>query len=93
MLAHLYGRVQRGELDRRSAERQFDHLRSLRLRLLGDRVLQRLAWKIAEELAWPDTFAAEYIALTQLQADAFVCMDPRWLNPSAASSPWLPSTP
>ena len=25
---------------------------------------------------WPDTFMAEYIALTQLQADAFVCMDP-----------------
>jgi predicted nucleic acid-binding protein len=76
VLADLYGRVQRGELDRKSAERQLDHLRSLRMRLLGDRVLQRLAWKIAEDLGWPDTFVAEYIALTQLQADAFVCMDP-----------------
>ena len=75
-MAQLYGMVQRGELDRKSAERQLDHLRILRLRLLGDRVLQRLAWKIAEELGWPDTFVAEYIALTQLQADAFVCMDP-----------------
>lgn len=46
------------------------------MRLLGDRVLQRTAWKIADQLSWPDTFIAEYVALTQLQADAFVCMDP-----------------
>jgi len=76
VLAELYGRVRRGELDRRTAEHQLDHLRGLRLRLLGDRVLQSLAWRIAEQLGWPDTFVAEYIALTQLQADAFVCMDP-----------------
>lgn len=76
VLAELYGRVQRGELDRQAAERQLDHLRSLNLRLLGDRVLQRLAWKIAEELGWPDTFVSEYLALTRLQADAFICLDP-----------------
>ena len=76
VLAHLYGLVRRGELDRKAAERQLDHMRGLRLRLLGDRVLQSLAWKIADQLGWPDTFVAEYIALTQLQADAFVCADP-----------------
>ena len=76
VLAQLYGLVRRGELDRKAAERQLDHLRGLRLRLLGDRVLQSLAWKLADQLGWPDTFVAEYIALTQLQADAFVCMDP-----------------
>jgi len=76
VLAQLYGLVQRGELDRKDAERQLDYLRGLRLRLLGDRVLQRVAWKIADQLGWPDTFVAEYIALTQLQADAFVCLDP-----------------
>jgi predicted nucleic acid-binding protein len=76
VLAELYARVQRGELDRKTAERQLDHLRALRLRLLGDRVLQGRAWHIADQLGWPDTFVAEYIALTQLQADAFVCMDP-----------------
>lgn len=74
VLAQLYSLVRRGELDRKAAERQID--RGLRLRLLGDRVLQSLAWKIADQLGWPDTFVAEYIALTQLQADAFVCMDP-----------------
>lgn len=75
VLAELHARVQRGELDRETAERQLDYLRALRLRLLGDRVLQGLAWKIADQLGWPDTFMAEYIALTHLQADAFVCMD------------------
>jgi predicted nucleic acid-binding protein len=76
VLAQLYILVRRGELDRKAAERQLDHLRGLRVRLLGDRVLQSLAWKIADQLGWSDTFIAEYIALTQLQADAFVCMDP-----------------
>ena len=75
VLAQLYGLVRRGELDRKAAERRLDYLRGLQLRLLGDRVLQRVAWKIADQLGWPDTFVAEYIALTQLQADAFVCMD------------------
>ena len=76
VLAELFARVQRGELDRKTAERQLDHLRALRLRLLGDRVLQGRAWDIAAQLGWPDTFMAEYIALTQLQANAFVCMEP-----------------
>ncbi|MBQ1767068.1 MAG: hypothetical protein IIZ92_29775 [Aquincola sp.] len=74
-MAELYARVQRGELDRKTAGRQLDHLRALCLRLLGDRVLQGLAWKITDQLGWPYTFMDEYIALTQLQADAFVCMD------------------
>ncbi len=75
-LALLYTAVRRGELSRPDAERRLDHLRGLGIRLLGDRVLQRTAWKIAEELAWPDTLAAEYLALTRLQADAFVTLDP-----------------
>ncbi|MEP6505498.1 MAG: hypothetical protein ABJD97_19340 [Betaproteobacteria bacterium] len=83
-LAHLHGAVRRGELDRQAAERRLDYLRGLRLRLLGDRVLQRVAWKIADQLDWPDTFIAEYIALTQLQADAFICLDPELAR--AASS-------
>ena len=76
LLAHLYGRVRRGEVEDRAAKRQLDYLRGLRLRLLGDRSLQSVAWKIADQLGWPDTFIAEYLALTQLQADAFICMDP-----------------
>lgn len=75
LLAALYGSVRRGEIDKAEAGRRLDYLRGLRVRLLGDRVLQRVAWNIAEERGWPDTFVAEYIALTQLQADAFVCLD------------------
>lgn len=75
VLAHLYGLVQRGELGRSEAEHQLNYFRRLRLRLLGDRVLQRVAWKIADQFGWPDTFVAEYIALAQLQADAFICLD------------------
>jgi predicted nucleic acid-binding protein len=75
VLALLFVKVQRGELDRKQAERRLDYLRALRIRLLGDRVLQGLAWKVAEKRRFQDTFAAEYIALTQLQADAFVTLD------------------
>jgi predicted nucleic acid-binding protein len=57
------------------ADRVLDHMRSLRIRLLGDRVLQSVAWKIADQLGWPDTLTAEYVAVTQLQADAFVTLD------------------
>jgi predicted nucleic acid-binding protein len=76
LLAHLYGQVRRGDIEERAARRQLDYLRGLRLRLLGDRSLQAVAWRIADQLGWPDTFVAEYLALTRLQADAFVCMDP-----------------
>ncbi len=39
-------------------------------------MLQNLAWNFAERLGWEDTFTAEYLALTKLQADAFVTLDP-----------------
>lgn len=70
----LVGR-RRGELTKPDADRQLDHIRGLRLRLLGDRVLQSVAWKIATQLGWADTDDAEYIAPTQLQADAFITLD------------------
>ena len=38
-------------------------------------MLRRKAWKLAEQLGWPETYDAEYVALTQLQADAFVTLD------------------
>jgi len=75
LLSHQYRLVREGELTRGDAQRQLDHIRSLRLRLLGDRVLQGAAWRIAEELGWADTFDAEYVALAQLHADSFVTLD------------------
>jgi predicted nucleic acid-binding protein len=37
--------------------------------------LQVVAWTVADQLGWPDTFDAEYVALTQLQADALITLD------------------
>lgn len=34
-----------------------------------------MAWDVADHLGWPDTLAAEYVALTRLQADALVTFD------------------
>jgi len=75
MLSLLYQAVRRGEMTRKDAERQLNYVRGLRIRLLGDRVLQNVAWKAAALLAWPDTFHPEYGALTQLHADALVTLD------------------
>jgi predicted nucleic acid-binding protein len=75
VLATLYQAVRQGQLTKADAGQQLDYVRGLRLRLLGDRVLQSVAWKVADKLDWPDTMMAEYIALTQLQADAFITLD------------------
>jgi predicted nucleic acid-binding protein len=77
VLTLLYQAVGRGELTRKDADRQLNYLRALRVRLLGDRVSQSVAWRIADELGWSDTYGAEYVAVTQLQADAFVTLDDR----------------
>ena len=39
-------------------------------------MLRRRAWEVADQLGWAETYDAEYIALTHLQADAFVTLDP-----------------
>ena len=76
LLSLLYQAVQRGESTRKEADARLTYVRELRVRLLGDRMLQRVAWRIADERGWSDTFDAEYVALTQLQADALVTLDP-----------------
>jgi len=74
-LALVYGSVRRGEIDERTGRKVLDDIRGQRIRLLGDRSLQDHAWRIAAKLNWPDTYRAEYIALTQLQADALATED------------------
>jgi predicted nucleic acid-binding protein len=75
VLPLLYQAVRRGEMTRKEAGRQLEYVRGLRIRLPGDRVLQNVAWKAAIVLGWPDTFAAEYVALTQLHADTLITLD------------------
>lgn len=74
-LSMLHEAVVRGEI---TAEAGLDRHRlvsQLPIRLLGDAVLRRKAWQIADKLGWPTTYDAEYVALTLLQADAFVTLD------------------
>jgi predicted nucleic acid-binding protein len=75
LLSLLYQAVRCGEMTKKDADRRLDYVRGLRIRLLGDRVLQNVAWKIADRLGWSDTYTAEYVALTQLQADEFITLD------------------
>ncbi len=75
LLSLLYQAVREGEMTKHDADSHLGYARKLRIRLLGDRVLQDVAWKLADQLGWSDTFNAEYLALTNLQADAFITLD------------------
>ena len=74
-LSALHEAVQRGELSAEAARDRLKRVREMKIRLLGDAVLQRRAWDIADQLGWASTYNAEYVALTQLQADAFITLD------------------
>lgn len=60
LLSLLYRAVRQGELTKQEADWQLNYMRRLQIRLLGDRVLQSVAWKVADQLGWPDTLDAEY---------------------------------
>jgi predicted nucleic acid-binding protein len=75
-LAALYESAQCGEITRAEGLERVLRVNQLKVRFLGDKALQQQAWKVAERLGWESTFAAEYVALTTLQADVFVTSDP-----------------
>jgi predicted nucleic acid-binding protein len=74
-LSALHEAVHRGELEQAVAREQLAAVQRLPIRLLGDAVLRRRAWELADRLGWAETYDAEYVALTQLQADALVTLD------------------
>ena len=74
-LSALHEAVQRGEIPADVARDHLARIGRMPIRLLGDGVLRRRAWDLANKLGWASTYNAEYIALTQLQADAFVTLD------------------
>ena len=74
-LSALHEAVHRGELPAAVARDRLARIGRLPIRLLGDAVLRRRAWDLADRLGWASTYDAEYVALTQLQADAFVTLD------------------
>jgi predicted nucleic acid-binding protein len=71
----LHEAVARGDIPAGVARDRLARVGRLPIRLLGDGVLRRRAWDVADRLGWASTYVAEYVALTQLQADAFVTLD------------------
>ena len=78
-LAALFDAARKGEISAAEGLERVSRLNaaSLNARFLGDRALQRQAWKVAEQLGWETTYDAEYVALTTLQADALVTSNPK----------------
>jgi len=74
-LSIIYRSVRSGETSASDARVLLDGITTMRVRLLGDRVSRGTAFRIAEQLGWDDTTDAEYVAVAQLQADAFVTLD------------------
>jgi predicted nucleic acid-binding protein len=74
-LSLLHESVHRGELPSNVARERLAHIGRMKIRLHGDAVLRRRAWEVADRMGWAETYTAEYVALTQLQADAFVTLD------------------
>jgi indolepyruvate ferredoxin oxidoreductase alpha subunit len=75
VLERLYQAVRGGELPEDVGRERLARFSQMKIRFLGDAVLRRKAWKVAEDLGWESTNDAEYVALTQLQADALVTLD------------------
>ena len=74
-LSALHEAAHRGEIPTDVARDRLTRIGRMPIRLLGDAVLRRRAWDLADQLGWAQTYDAEYVALTQLQADALVTLD------------------
>ena len=74
-LSAVHEAVHAGEVPPDAALDWLNRIWAIPIRLLGDAVLRRRAFALAEQLGWAETYDAEYLALTQLQADAFVTLD------------------
>ena len=69
--------VRAGKRAEAAALAAHERMTEMRMRLFGDRVSRRTAWQVARQHDWDTLRDAEYIALTRLQADALVTVDPR----------------
>lgn len=73
----LLGDVRAGLRTEAAAMAAHEQMTAVKLRQLGDRVSRRTAWKVARQHDWDTLRDAEYIAITRLQADALITVDPR----------------
>jgi predicted nucleic acid-binding protein len=74
-LSAMHEAVQRGDLPAKEAREQLARVNRMKVRYLGDAVLRKVAWEMADRLGWASTYDAEYLALTKLQGDALVTLD------------------
>jgi predicted nucleic acid-binding protein len=89
-LSLLLASVRRGDLSEAVALAHHERFTEMKMRLLGDRVSRRTAWKIAQDQGWETTFDAEYLAVTRLQADALITIDPQLAAKAADIVPLAP---
>lgn len=75
-LSLLLAAVLHEGLPEKVALQRHERLTELKMRLLGDRASRSTAFKLAREHGWETTYEAEYFAVTRLQADAFITIDP-----------------
>jgi predicted nucleic acid-binding protein len=80
VLSKAYEAVRRGDLTLDVARERLAYINGLKIRLLGDALLRRRAWEVAEHLELDTTYAAEYVALASLQKCTLVSMDRPWLK-------------
>jgi len=73
----VYRGVRAGTVDASDVRELLDGITTTKVRLLGDRVSRGTAWRLATELGLDDTGDAEYLAVSRLQADALIALDPR----------------
>jgi hypothetical protein len=76
VLRLLYRQVAAGKRAEREALELIRAVAGTSMRLLGDKVSMRTAWGIATGLGLADPAPAAYLAVTRLQADALVALDP-----------------
>jgi predicted nucleic acid-binding protein len=69
--------VRAGKRTETAALKAHERITEIKIRLLGDRVSRRAAWQFARQHDWDTLRDAEYLAITRLQADALITMDPR----------------
>ncbi len=68
--------VRAGKRTETAALQAHERMTEIKMRLLGDRVSRRTAWQLARQHDWNTLRDAEYLAVTRLQADALVTVDP-----------------
>ena len=74
-LSLLLAGLRQGDITEAVALQRHERFTELKMRLLGDRVSRRTAWRIALDNGRETTFDAEYLAVAKLQADALVTID------------------